>query len=144
MKIDNTDLGTITELGALVSRCVLPTAAGMDALEARLITVQEVPSRAELRFFAVRGGVRDLLSSNVSLATLRDHVPRKSLGEMDQIELVVELSILRVEADRMRPVYEAAKEYRRSQARGQPDAVVIAARRRLTEAIDAAIATEDP
>jgi hypothetical protein len=101
------------DLGQLVTRCDLPAITGMDALEARLITVQEVPPKGELRFFAVRGEVREPLSNSMALDVLRDHAPRTPLGAMTEIELVVEISVLRDDVDHMRPIYEAAKRWRK-------------------------------
>jgi hypothetical protein len=132
-----------TDLGPLVQRCSVPKATGMDALEARVVVVQEVPPKAELHFFAIRGEDRERLESGAAQAILRDLIPRKPITTLTEFELLVEVSSLRADNDRMRPVYEAAKAYRRSQALGLPDAGVTAARRKLTEAIDAALTTED-
>lgn len=124
------------DLGMLVQHCPLPASTGMDALEARVILLQEVPPKRELRFFAVRGEVRDLLTASATRALLRDHAPRKYPAEMSEIELWAEISALRTEVDQMRPVYVAAKAWRRTHSGlEQSD-------RALVTVVDAAIAAE--
>jgi len=117
-----------TAIDVLVERIELPKSPSMDAIEAHLVTVS---SKTELRFYAVRGEKRSLLRSAVS--------PRKPLGEMTETDLLVEILTLRADADRMRPVYETAKAWH--SARGLEQ--TWEARRKLNDAIDAALATED-
>lgn len=104
-------------LGKLIQRCDLPTPAGMDAMEARVVTTQEVPPKSELRFYAVRGDSYEQLTSDGALAVLRDHVPRKPVTELSNAELLIEVSALRTEVDRTWPIYRAAKEWRRRSER---------------------------
>jgi len=134
-------------LGSLVQRCPLPEATGMDAMEARLVVVQEVPPQVELRFFAVRGEDREPLSTKAARAALRDHVPYRPPNEMSAIELWAEISVLRTDVDRMRPVYETAKTWR-ERVRSRPEAfrqgVVVGLADELVAAVDAAIAAEGP
>lgn len=126
------------KLGTLVQRCDLPKSANMDAIEARVVPVQEVPPKSDLRFFAVRGDVRTQLTSTAAQATLRAYVPPKPLGALSEAELLVEILFLRLENDRMRPVYENAKAWRRAKGLGQ----IWDTRQALTLAIDAAVTKE--
>ena len=96
-------------VGSVIQRAPLPAASGMDAIEARLVIVQEVPSKAEVRFFAIRGESRERLTTPEATAVLREHVPQKHISELSEVELLVEVDVLRKETARMRPVYEAAK-----------------------------------
>jgi hypothetical protein len=128
------------DLGTLVQRCALPNGAGMDALEARVV-VQEVPPKSELRFYAVRGEDCWQLSQQEATSLLRTHVPQKSIADLSGVELLVEVSALRVETAGMRPVYEAAKKWRveHNENHNCCDAVAD-----LYAAIDAAVAAEEP
>ena len=132
---------TPEDLGTVVQRCELPATAGMDALEARLVGVQEVPPKAELRFYAVRGDVRQRLSQQEATTLLRDHVPQKPITELSDVELIVEVSALRTETARMRPVYEAAKKWRAEHNDNHECCDTVA---NLFAAVDAAIAAEGP
>jgi hypothetical protein len=126
-----------TSLGELFQRCDMPPASGMDALEVRLVTVQEVPHRDEVQFFAVRGEIRTRLSSMQALAVLREHTQPRLLTELSPTELLILADYHRSEANRMRPVYEAAKAWR----------VTVKTKRanfELIAVIDTAIATEIP
>lgn len=101
------------DLGMLIQSCQLPIMeAGVDAVEARLVVVQEIPQKSELRFFTVRDDKRALVSSDAALALLRAHYPRKPLLDLTQIELLAEVSVLRSEVERLQPVYETAKAWR--------------------------------
>lgn len=100
------------KFGVLISRRSLPEASGIDTFEARVITVQEVPLKKKIGFFIVRGNTREQLSAIAAQALLRDLIPRKPPHEMSEIELWTEISVLRGECDRMRPIYEAAKALR--------------------------------
>ncbi len=105
------------DLGMILQRCTLPPAAKIDALEARMVPVQEVPPRDELRFYAVRGADRERLTSHAARKLLRDHgPPPKPVGEMTEVELIVEVASLRADVERMEPVYEAAKAWRADRA----------------------------
>lgn len=126
-------------LGMLIQRSVLPASTGMDAMEARLIVVQEVPPKAEVRFYAVRGDYHEQLTSAAALAVLREHVPQKPVSELSDAELIIEVSTLRVEADRMRPVYAAAKAWRERRRLWSADVTADAA---LAGAVDAAVTAE--
>jgi len=126
------------KLGTLIQRCELPKSANMDAIEARVVPVQEVPPKSDLRFFAVRGEERVPLTSAAAHATLRAHAPQKPLGALSEAELLVEVLFLRLESDRMRPVYEAAKAWRQAKGLGQ----TWDTRQALTTAIDAAVTKE--
>lgn len=126
--------------GTLVQRCSMPTSAGMDAIEARMVLVQEVPPVPELRFFAIRGGVRESLSSRAAQEVLRVHVPRRPVGELSELELWVEVSALRSETDRMRRVYAAVLDWRRHVTLFPVEPRTKA----MLDAIDAAIAEEGP
>lgn len=133
-------------LGTLILRREMPEASGMNAMEARLVVVQEVPSKAEVQFFAIQGDHRERMTSAIARKVLLDHVPQRPITELSEVELLVEVSGLRLEADRMRPVYEAAKAWRKGRARevdaaGQPRGKT---GRALIDAVDAAVATEDP
>jgi hypothetical protein len=130
------------DLGTLVQRCALPSGAGMDALEARIVGVQEVPPKAELRFYAVYGDDRQRLSTHEATILLRAHVPQKPVTDLSDVELLVEVSALRTEAARMRPVYEAAKKWRYEAAkkwRAEHNCDAVAD---LYGAVDAAVASE--
>jgi hypothetical protein len=124
------------DLGLLLQHVPLPSSTGMDALETRIILLQEVPPKRELRFYAVRGEAREMLSSNAAQAVIRDHFPSKSPVEMSDIELWAEISVLRMEANRMRPVYEAAKTWRAAHSG------LARLDRPLVDAVDTAIAAE--
>lgn len=124
---DNADLGEI------IQSAPLPAAAGMDAIEARLVVLQEVPAKAELRFYAVRGEDREHLSTPSALAILREHVPQRAIADLSEVELLVEVTVLRTEVARMRLVYEAAKKWRAD--RGQEHLLLVT--------IAAAIADEE-
>ena len=126
--------------GTLVQRCDLPPSAGMDALEARMVFVQEVPPVPELRFFAIRGGVREALSNRAAQEVLRAHVPRRPVDELSEIELWVEVSALRSETDRMRRVYAAVLDWRRHVTLFPVEPRTKA----MLDVIDAAIAEEGP
>ena len=126
--------------GRLVQRCDLPPSAGMDAVEARMIFVQEVPPVPELRFFAIRGGVREALSSRAAQEVLRVHVPRRPVAELSEVELWVEVSALRSETDRMRRVYAAVLDWRRHVTLFPVEPRTKA----MLDVIDAAIAEEGP
>lgn len=95
-------------LGQLLSRCALPPAAGMDAVEARFVVVQDIPRRTELQFYGVRGEDRDRLSKYAVAVILRDHLPPTPPSSMRPVELLIEVMALRDELARLRPVYEAA------------------------------------
>jgi hypothetical protein len=127
------------DLGVLVQRCAMPAAAGMEAIEARIVAVQEVPPKQELQFFAVRGDARELLTKKDALTAIREHVPRRSIAELTEAELLMEVLVLRAENDRMKPVYEAARIWRRARGLGE----VWDARQRLIDAVDAST-REDP
>lgn len=131
----------LEDLGMLVQRCELPEAAGMDAMEARVVVVQEVPPKAELRFYAVRGEDRQRLSQQEATRMLRDHVPQKPVTELSNVELLVEVLVLRAEMARMQPIYEAAKKWRleHNENHNCCDAVST-----LYGAVDAAVAAEEP
>ena len=131
---------TKNDLGTLLQCCAMPATTGMDAMESRVVVVQEVPLKMETLFYAVRGEDRELLTAQRASATLREHFPRKSVGELTEIELLVEVSILRDETDRMRPVYEAAKVWRAHPASWGPADVTVDAT--LANAVDAAVAAE--
>jgi hypothetical protein len=126
-------------LGTLVQRCALPATTGMDAMESRLIVVQEVPLKMKLQFFAVRGEDREPLTAQMARATLSSHVPRKSVGELTEVELLVEVSVLRDDVDRMTPVYEAAKAWREHRRAWPADVTADAT---LVEAVDVAVTVE--
>jgi len=133
-------------LGTLILRREMPEASGMDAMEARLVVVQEVPPKREVQFFAIRGEERERMTSASTRKILLDHVPQRPITELSEAELLVEVSALRLEADRMRPVYAAAKAWRAGRERdvdaaGQPRG---ATGRALIDAVDVAAATEDP
>ncbi len=129
----------------LVERCALPEAAGMDALEACLVVVQEVPHKMELQFFAARGNERARLSTRAALALLREHVPQKPLDRLSAAELLVEVAVLRAEVDRMRPVYAMAKTWRDGWSRDSLERRAIDAMdARLRDAVDVAAAAEEP
>lgn len=71
-----------------------------------------------------------------------------TIGELtEKTELLVKVSALRAEADRMRPVYVEAKAWR-ERIRSRPEAfrqgVVVGLSDALVAAIDVAVATEDP
>ena len=103
---------TAADLGTLIQRAVLPTSAGMDAIEARLVLVQEVPPKQEVRFYAIRGEHCEQLTSDAAVSILRAHVPQKPVDDLSAADMMVEISVLRAEMDRLRPVYEAAKTWR--------------------------------
>ena len=126
--------------GTLVQRCAMPPSAGMDALEARMILVQEVPPVPELRFFAIRGGAREALSSRAAQEVLRVHVPRRPVQDLSEVELWVEVSALRSETDRMRTVYTAVLDWRRQVTLFPAEPRTKA----MLAVIDAAIAEEGP
>ena len=126
--------------GTLVQRCDLPPGAGMDALEARMVFVQEVPPVPELRFFTIRGGVREALSNRAAQEVLRAHVPRRPVDELSEIELWVEVSALRSETDRMRRVYAAVLDWRRHVTLFPVEPRTKA----MLDVIDVAIAEEGP
>jgi len=126
--------------GTLVQRCVLPPSTGMEAMEARLLLVQEVPPRAELRFYAIRGATWEELSTRVAHEVLREHAPRRPVTELSEIELWAEISVLRSETDRMRRVYAAVLDWRR-----QVTLVPAEPRTKaMLDVVDAAIAEEGP
>lgn len=113
-------------LGTLVQRGNLPWSAGMDAIEAWLVPVQEVPPKAELRFYAIRGKHRERLTSDEAAAIFRDHVSKRPVTELNEAEMMIEISVLRAEVDLMRPIYAAVKvwrEHRRPMA-GTADAAL--------------------
>jgi hypothetical protein len=132
-------------LGPVIQRAPMPHAAGMDALEARLVTVQEVPPKVELQFFAVRGQDRTRMPSPAAHAMVRELIPQRPIGELSDVELLVEVSVLRAEAMRMRPVYAAAKAWRAD--RRQIEQALLTrdheAADRLIAAVDAAISDEE-
>jgi len=132
-------------LGPVIQRAPMPHAAGMDALEARLVIVQEVPQKAEVQFFAVRGESRARLTTTAARAVLREHAPQKPIGELSDVELLVEVDVLRADVALMRPVYEAAKAWRAD--RKQIEQALLTRDReaadRLIAAVDAAIADEE-
>lgn len=126
--------------GRLIQRCHMPSSTGMDAMEARMLLVQEVPPRMELYFFAVRGETYEQLSNRAARAILREHVPSKPVTELSETELWVEVSALRTETDRMRSVYEAVLDWRR-----HVDLVPADPRTKaMLAVVDAAIAEEGP
>ena len=127
------------KLGTLVQRCELSKSANMDALEARIVQVQDLPPKSDLRFFAVRGEEREQLTSVAACALLREHAPQKSFVSMSEAELLVEVLLLRLENARMQPVYEGAKTWR--QARGLKS--MFFARQALIELIDVAVTKEE-
>lgn len=122
-------------LGVLIQRSALPASTGMDAMEARLVVVQEVPPKAEVRFYAVRGDCYEQLANDAALSVLRDHVPRKSVTALSEAELLVEVTVLRSEVAHMRPIYLAAKTWREHRRSWPGDTTADAA---LVAAIDAA------
>lgn len=95
--------------GTLVQRCALPKASGMDALEARLVTTQDVPPKADLRWYAIRADQHEQLTSRAALDLLQKHFPPRPITEMDRVEMIVEIDFRRAECERMRLVYDAAK-----------------------------------
>ena len=129
------------DLGTLIQRCALPESSGMDAMESRVVVVQEVPPKAELYFYAVRGEDRQRLSQQETTRLLRNHVPQKPVTELSNVELLVEVSALRFEAARLRPVYEAARKWRieHNESHNCCDAVS-----NLFNAVDIAVAMEEP
>jgi len=134
------------DFGTLVLRRAMPEASGMDAMEARLVVVQEVPPKAEVQFFAIRGEERERMTGARTRKILLDHVPPRPIAELSEAELLVEVSGLRLEVDRMRPVYAAARAWRGGRERdvdaaGQPRGET---GRALIDAVDVAAATEDP
>jgi hypothetical protein len=138
--------GEDADLGMLIQRCELPKVAGMDAMEARLVVVQEVPPKGELRFYALRGEYRELLTHDAALSILRAHVPQKPVDELSTAELMIEVSALRAEVDRVRPVYEAAKAWRArilQRPIAAAEGVVVGIADALVDAVDAAVAKEN-
>lgn len=132
-----------TTLGVLIQRSLLPASAGMDAIEARLIVLQEVPPKGEVRFYAVRGDLHEQLTNDAALSVLRSHVPSKPVTKLSCDDLMIEVTVLRAEIDHMRPIYLAAKEWRRRSERctdegtcGCPDCV-------LGMTVDAAVAKDN-
>jgi len=103
-------------LGTVLQYAALPTASGMDAIEARLVPVQEVPPRAEVHFYALRGGARERLTTAEATAVLHELVPQKAISTLSHVELLVEVSVLRTEVARLRPIYAAAKAWRAGRA----------------------------
>ena len=137
-------------LGPLIQRAPMPHAAGMDALEARLVTVQEVPQKVELQFFAVRGQDRTRMPSPAAHAMVRELIPQRPIGELSDVEMLVEVSVLRAEVARLRPVYKAARALRDIHAnagtdvRSTPNLREVDDRcQELIDAVDAAIADEE-
>ena len=132
-------------LGPVIQRAPMPHAAGMDALEARLVIVQEVPQKAEVQFFAVRGQDHERMPTAAALAMVRELIPQRPIGELSEVELLVEVSLLRSETARMRPVYAAAKAWRAD--RKQVEQALLTRDReasdRLIAAVDAAVADEE-
>jgi hypothetical protein len=112
----------LADLGRLIQRVSMPAASGMDGLEARLVDVQDVPRTGEVRFYAVRGEVRERLSTAAALAMLRAHIPQRPIHTLSNIELIVEVEVLRTEVARMRAVYEAAKAWLAADDHDAPDA----------------------
>jgi len=88
------------------------SSAGMDAIEARLVLVQEVPPKQEVRFYAICGEHCEQLTSDAAVSILRAHVPQKPVDDLSAADMMVEISVLRAEMDRLRQVYEAAKTWR--------------------------------
>ena len=127
-----------SDLGELVQHCVLPKESGMDAMEAYLVVVQEVPTKAELRFYAVRGSERERLTNMAVRELLRAHVPPKPVAALSEVERLVEISVLRAEVDRLRPVYAAGRVWRAAVVHGIDDI----GGKALVAAIDAAVAAE--
>ena len=126
--------------GTLVQRGDMPASAGMDAIEARMVFVQEVPPVPELRFFAIRGGVREPLSNRAAQEVFRVHFPRRPVGDLSEVELWVEVSTLRSETDRMRRFYAAVLDWRRHVTLFPAEPRTKA----MLDVIDAAIAEEGP
>lgn len=130
--------------GTLVQRCALPEASGMDALEARLVTTQDVPPKADLRWYAIRADQYEQLTSRAALDLLQKHFPPRPVTEMDRVEMIAEIDFMRAEVRRMQPVCAAAKAWRAGRQRdvdahGEARSATGVA---LIDAVDAAVATE--
>lgn len=123
----------------ILNRCKMPEATGIDAIESRLVFVQEVPPKMELHFYAVRGTDRERMTPAAVSALFREHFVKPLPNAMTQVELWVEIEALRAEVARMEPVYEAAKKWRTS--RGSRDRRAMADAM-LEVAVDFAIAKE--
>lgn len=121
-------------LGTLIQRCALPASTGMDAMESRLVVVQEVPPKAEVHFYAVRGDLYERLPNDTALSVLRSHTPPKPVSTLSEVELLVEVSVLRAENAHMRPIYLAAKTWRDHRKAWPGDTTADAA---LVAAVDA-------
>lgn len=124
-----------TGLGRLIQRRELPASTGMDAMEARLVIVQEVPPKAEVRFYAVRGDLYEQLPSDDALSVLRNHVPPKPVTALSEDELLIEITVLRAEIAEIRPIYLAARTWREHRRSWPGDTTADAA---LVTAVDAA------
>lgn len=124
-------------LGRLIQRRELPASTGMDAMEARLVIVQEVPPKAEVRFYAVRGDLYEQLPSDDALSVLRNHVPPKPVTALSEDELLIEITVLRAEIAEIRPIYLAARTWREHRRSWPGDTTADGA---LVAAVDAATA----
>jgi hypothetical protein len=116
----------------------------MDALEARLVTTQDVPPKADLRWYAIRADQYEQLTSRAALDLLQKHFPPRPVTEMDRVEMIAEIDFMRAEVRRMQPVCAAAKAWRAGRQRdvdahGEARSATGVA---LIDAVDAAVATE--
>lgn len=127
------------DLGRLLQRRELPD-AGIDAMEARIVVVQEVPLKAEVRFYAVRGDDRQRLPQHEVMKMLCTHFTQKPVTELSAVELHFEVLALRAVSARMWPIYEAAKKWR---VEHNEDHNGCAATANLYAAVDAAVAAEE-
>jgi hypothetical protein len=117
----------------------------MDALEARLVTTQDVPPKADLRWYAIRADQYEQLTSRAALELLQKHFPRP-ITEMDRVEMIAEIDFMRAEVRRMQSVYAAAKAWRAGRQRdvdahGEARSATGVA---LIDAVDAAVVAEGP
>jgi len=129
----------VADLGTVIQRAPMPAAAGMDALEARLVVVQEIPSRkGEVQFYAIRGETSERMSTAAARAVIREHIPQKAISELSEVELIVEVDVLRAEVNRMRPVYEAARAWLAADDHDAPDSDTPSTEQRLILEIERA------